>query len=66
MVTHCVCFNVSFADLKEVAEEEGITDIDELREIILCGANCRFCVPYIERMLRIGETEFAWLEEEKA
>lgn len=64
MVTRCVCFNVSFADLKEVAEEDGVTTLDELREIILCGANCRFCVPYIERMLRTGETEFAWPEDE--
>ena len=64
MVTRCVCFNVSFADLKEVAQEDGITDIDALRQVILCGANCRFCVPYIERMLRTGETEFAWPEDE--
>jgi bacterioferritin-associated ferredoxin len=51
--------------LKEVAEEDGISDIDSLREAVLCGANCRFCVPYIKRMLRTGETEFPWPDAEK-
>jgi bacterioferritin-associated ferredoxin len=58
MVTRCVCFDVSFAQLKKVADANGIHNLEALQQCIEFGQNCGLCRPYINRMLRTGQTEF--------
>lgn len=58
MVTKCVCSDVLFSDMKKTANKYGLKRIKELNEYIEFGKNCRFCHPYIELMLKTGETEF--------
>jgi len=56
-VDRCVCQNVTFAELKEIALRVG-NDLDRLiRETGCCDA-CGMCRPYVERMLQTGETVF--------
>ena len=58
MVTKCVCSDVLFSDMKKTADKYELKSINELKECIEFGNNCQFCHPYIERMLKTGETEF--------
>ncbi|HSG99280.1 MAG TPA: (2Fe-2S)-binding protein [candidate division Zixibacteria bacterium] len=57
-ITHCICANISFAEIKKIAEERKETDLFALKEQVCFGANCRMCLPYIRRMLLTGETRF--------
>lgn len=53
-VTGCICTGYSFAELKEC----GLSTADEIADEFGSGVQCGLCRPYIERMLRTGETEF--------
>jgi bacterioferritin-associated ferredoxin len=56
-IDRCVCFDVTFSALKAYANEHAST-MDDLRAHFGCGRRCALCVPYIEMMLRTGQTEF--------
>ncbi|MBS0190142.1 MAG: (2Fe-2S)-binding protein [Planctomycetes bacterium] len=56
MVTRCVCRNVPFTELKELADA-GIRDLDELSRRTGCGTGCGMCIPYIRVMLTTGQTD---------
>ena len=56
VVSRCVCMDVSFAELKSLAEREGI-DADEACRRTGCGSGCGLCAPYIRAALAIGVTE---------
>lgn len=58
MVTHCICHGRSLAELKKIAEDEGISEIEGLIEKEYCSCGCRLCVPYIRMMLETGRTKF--------
>jgi len=57
-VDRCVCFNRTFADLKQVAERTGAKTLEALQEEAEFGLACRICNPYVRRMLETGETDF--------
>jgi len=61
-ITHCICHNVSFAEIKEIADKKHITDIETLlkalQQELPFGLNCQTCLPYIRRTLATGQTEF--------
>ena len=57
-IDRCYCFQVTFAELREVAEAAGATDVEALQEHVVFGHNCRLCHPYVRRMLRTGATTF--------
>jgi len=57
-VTMCVCFLMTFSELKAT----GIVTVEEAAERFGCGTNCGTCRPYIELMLSTGETRFAVIE----
>ena len=48
---------MTFATLKKHVDAAG-GGLDEIREAYGCGRGCAMCVPYIEAMLRTGETTF--------
>jgi bacterioferritin-associated ferredoxin len=58
MVTHCICFDVSFAQLKKVADTNNVHDLEALQQCVQFGHNCGLCHPYVRQMLRTGQTEF--------
>ena len=54
----CLCYDTSFDELKEIIEESGVKDYDELSEICPVGQSCGICIDYIEEIFETGETEF--------
>ena len=56
-VDRCVCFEVSFGELKTYADRTGC-GLDGLTARFGCGRGCALCVPYIRRMLETGRTSF--------
>ena len=57
-IDRCQCFQVTFAELKEMANEQRAQTIEDLQEFVDFGHRCRLCHPYVRRMLRTGETVF--------
>lgn len=57
-IDRCVCFNVPFSTLKEVAKAHACPSIPALQEHVRFGLNCKLCHPYVERMLETGEVVF--------
>ena len=57
-VDRCVCCSVSFARLKQKADDAGAESVPQLQEHIRFGTECGTCVPYVRRMLRTGQVVF--------
>jgi len=57
-IDRCYCYDQTFADLNEVAEETGAASVEALQEHVTFGENCQLCHPYVRRMLETGETCF--------
>jgi len=57
-VLKCICFDTTFAEMKEIMKKNNINNIEELRHIKQIAANCKLCLPYIEKMIETGQTEF--------
>jgi bacterioferritin-associated ferredoxin len=66
-VNRCLCFDVSFERLKEIADRTGGGLLEAHRQTG-CGARCGLCIPYIQVMLKTGETDLPvmWAEEFEA
>lgn len=58
-IDRCVCFERTFSELKQAAEEARLDSISELQEHASFGTKCGLCLPYVERMLSTGETTFS-------
>ncbi len=58
MVDRCVCFDKTFAEMKNIIDEKGIASIYELKKIIPFGNNCGICMPYVEQVIKTGKTSF--------
>jgi len=52
-VNRCVCHEVTFAELIEMARRDHMT-LADLQKATGCGTGCGTCVPYIEIALRTG------------
>lgn len=57
-VTRCICSMVSFSELKTIAEEHNIKEVEALQRVKPFGLSCKLCVPYVRQMLRDGRTVF--------
>lgn len=53
-VDRCICYNISFKRLHELAVHLG-ADLDELQNATGCGTGCGMCTPYIKMSLRTGK-----------
>ncbi len=53
-VRQCVCFGVTFEEIKTA----GLDSLDAIQYGLGVGSNCGMCRPYVELMLRTGETAF--------
>ncbi len=58
MVTKCVCFDIPFSTMKEVAAAHRSKTPEALQRHLHFGENCKLCRPYVEKMLETGETKF--------
>lgn len=58
LVSKCICHSREFAEIKEYAEEHGLTSVEELQSEKFCSCGCGLCIPYIDLMFKTGETEF--------
>lgn len=47
----CICFNVLFEKLKQVAETENIQTVEELQKKIKFGLHCGSCLGDVENLL---------------
>lgn len=56
IVNRCVCHNITFRELKQLAEETHAT-LDDLARRTGCTTSCGLCRPYIEVVLATGRTE---------
>ena len=63
-VDRCVCHKVTFAELAAIAAREGC-GLEGLAERTGCTTGCGMCRPYVELMLRTGDTAFAPLPPSK-
>ncbi len=64
-VDRCICHDIAFSRLKELADRHG-HGLDELARITGCSTNCGMCKPYIIRMLETGQTLFPVISEPAA
>ncbi|MEM9066529.1 MAG: hypothetical protein AAGB51_13675 [Planctomycetota bacterium] len=55
VVSRCICYNKSFAELADLSEREGC-GIAGIHAQTGVGARCGLCIPYIRLMLRTGKT----------
>ncbi len=58
LVNRCICHEHTFVEIKEYAEEQGYTNLEDLQIDNFCSNGCRMCAPYVEMVLKTGETEF--------
>lgn len=56
-VTRCICFDVTFAELKRIADEIN-GGLLEMHRATGCGARCGLCLPYIQAMIQTGRSTF--------
>jgi len=59
-IDRCYCEAKPFADLLAIAAEERL-DLNGLAAREGCGTHCGWCVAYLRRALRTGETAFSEL-----
>ena len=64
LIDRCLCEAKPFAFLFEVARCEAMT-LPALAEREGCGTHCGWCVAYLRRGLRTGETVFSELLEKE-
>jgi bacterioferritin-associated ferredoxin len=58
MVDRCICFQKTFAELKQIAEAEGAYEIEALQRHVDFGLRCGLCKPYVARMFATGRVVF--------
>lgn len=61
-IKKCICYDVTFFEMKKIMEEYEIYTLEELKEVIQVAGNCKMCIPYIKEMIRTGKTEFEILK----
>jgi len=59
MVNRCICSNISFAEVKQVAIDKNLKSVRELQQNQVCCRHCELCRPYVEEMLKTGEISFS-------
>ena len=58
VVDRCVCFDVSFAEIRNWAGDRECTTLSCVRDEFGCTDGCGLCRPFIRRVLETGEVAF--------
>jgi hypothetical protein len=64
-VDRCICHDITFARLKDLAARNG-GGLEDLAKATGCTTNCGMCKPYIIEMLRTGAVLFPVISETRA
>ncbi|MGP1345486.1 MAG: (2Fe-2S)-binding protein [Phycisphaerales bacterium] len=54
-VDRCVCYDISFRELIDLARAEGLT-LDQLKQRTGCCTGCTTCEPYVRIALTTGKS----------
>lgn len=54
MVSRCICENVSFARIAELAQPPNGLDFEQIRERTNCCTGCGMCEPYVRLVIEQG------------
>lgn len=57
-VTSCICHDKNFAEIKQYADQNNLSSVEELQNQNYCSNSCGLCEPYVELVLKTGQTEF--------
>ena len=57
-VRACLCYPHTFAELKNLAEQNHWQAVADITAAVGCGSGCGLCRPYLALMLETGETAF--------
>jgi len=57
-VDRCICHNISFEEIKRVADNRGFYSLEELQSENICSNSCKICGPYVSEVLKTGKTFF--------
>ncbi|MBT4603938.1 MAG: (2Fe-2S)-binding protein [Bacteroidetes Order II. Incertae sedis bacterium] len=57
-IKSCICSNVSFVELKAIADQKKVKSIYEIQQDRPFGRSCKLCIPYVRQMLKDGRTSF--------
>lgn len=63
-IDRCVCYNITFEQLKTIQQNTGATSIQDLQQHLYFGGKCEMCHRYVSKMLRTGQTVFHELLDE--
>ena len=58
-VSKCICHDRTFKEVKNYANRNDLTSVDELRNHDFCSNSCGLCAPYVEVVLQTGQLEFS-------
>lgn len=58
MVTKCVCSDITFERMKQIADKHKCKNIQCIQRYLTFGESCGLCRPYVQKMLETGETKF--------
>ncbi len=61
MVTHCICHDLSFEELRRIALAERL-GLCALKLRTNCCTGCGTCEPYVRLMLKTGRTRLPVLD----
>lgn len=57
-VTKCICFDITFRELKEISIINNCKSLQELKAYAIFSEKCKLCSPYIQKMLETDQVEF--------
>ncbi|MEX0944788.1 MAG: (2Fe-2S)-binding protein [Balneolaceae bacterium] len=57
-VDRCICHNITFKEIKKIAEEQGLTSLEEIQIEKIASSKCKMCEPYVKEVLKSGKTSF--------
>ena len=57
-IDRCICHNISFREIKRIAENSGLQSLQELQAENISSKKCKLCLPYVKALLKTGKTSF--------
>jgi bacterioferritin-associated ferredoxin len=57
-VTKCVCFDITFRELKQLSIKNNCKSLQELKEYVIFSEKCKLCTLYIQKMFETDQVEF--------
>lgn len=57
MIDRCICYNLSFLLILEMARTQNLSSVEEIQKTGICN-KCCLCSPYIKKSLETGLTKF--------